>query len=318
MGIHDRDYYRDDEGSFLANWSRNGQVIKTLIAVTVVVFVLQLVSQPRSAPGSSGVFTDWLVLISNKVMQGQVWRLVTCGFLHSTERIWHILFNMLILWFVGREMEERYGSREFLTFYLLALVASSVAFIGSAAIGINHTTMETPVMGASGAVTAALILFVFNYPHRRILLFFVIPMPVWALGVIYVGQDLIGLVLPSADDKPGERVAFAAHLGGAAFGALYFLARIRLTALIPSWSKTAQRAQPRLRVRRDEEESEPELPDAPPPPPPPKADPDLDEHLEAQLDAVLAKMAKHGQGSLSSSERAILHRASEVYRRRRR
>ena len=48
------------------------------------------------------------------------------------------------------------------------------------------------------------------------------------------------------------------------------------------------------------------------------ADPDVDEHLEAQLDAVLAKVAKQGQSSLTSAERAILHRASEVYRRRRR
>jgi hypothetical protein len=45
---------------------------------------------------------------------------------------------------------------------------------------------------------------------------------------------------------------------------------------------------------------------------------DVDEHLEAQLDAVLAKVAAHGQGSLTSAEREILKRASEVYRKRRR
>ena len=326
MGIHDRDYYRNDEGGFLASWSRSGQVTKSLILVTVVCFVIQMVTVPEhnggASEGKAGWFTDSLVLVGNKVIHGEVWRLVTCGFLHSTDKkdgIFHILFNMLFLWFVGRELEERYGGREFLAFYLLALVLSSLAFMGSTYLKVNRTDMDTPCLGASGAVTAALVLFIFHAPHRRILLFFVIPMPIWVLGVFFVGRDFVLMVLPDAEAT--QKVAFAAHLGGAAFGALYFWAGRRITAMLPSWpSKIAQRAQPRLRVRHEEEDHEPELPEMPPEPPTPqpKSDSDLDEHLEAQLDAVLAKVAKQGQGSLTSTERAVLHRASELYRRRRR
>src|SRR5262245_2218503 len=251
MGIHDRDYYREDEGGFLANLSRSGQVTKSLIAITVAAFVIQLVTQPRNGPANSGPFTDALILAGNKVLHGEVWRLVTCGFLHS-DNIFHILFNMLILWLVGRELEERLGGREFLAFYLVSLVVSSLAFVGSTALGLNQTDLNTRALGASGAVTAALILFVFYDPKRKILLFFVLPMPIWVLGALRVGLDLIGMFNPGAGED-GMRVAFAAHLGGAAFGAIYYLSKLRITALLPGGSsKAAQRAQPRLRVRREE------------------------------------------------------------------
>src|SRR5258708_84372 len=181
-----------------------------------------------------GAFTNAMVLVGNKVIHGEVWRLVTCGFLHSTDSnngIFHILFNMLFLWLVGRELEERHGGREFLAFYLVALVVSSLAFMGWASLKLANTSMDSPCMGASGAVTAALVLFIFHAPHRRILFFFVIPMPIWVLGVMWVGFDFLALVSPdAAKSDTGHRVAFAAHLGGAAFGALYFLGKLRITA----------------------------------------------------------------------------------------
>ena len=64
------------------------------------------------------------------VLQGQVWRLLTYAFLHSTDQSipWHIIFNMLFLWWFGHEMEELYGPREFLTFYLVAAFLGGIAF----------------------------------------------------------------------------------------------------------------------------------------------------------------------------------------------
>src|SRR5712692_4649825 len=101
MGIHDRDYYRDDEGGFLSNFSRTGQMTKSLIAITVVVFVVQLATCVRAADGkivpNSGPVTAALELVGEKVMHGEVWRLITCGFLHDTDNIFHIILNMLIL-----------------------------------------------------------------------------------------------------------------------------------------------------------------------------------------------------------------------------
>ncbi len=91
----------------------------------------------------------WLELDPEKTFQqGQVWRLLTGAFCHAREMIWHILFNMLLLYWFGTRLETMYGSREFLLFYLVATVCSSLAYIGLA----RYTGSITPAIGASGAV----------------------------------------------------------------------------------------------------------------------------------------------------------------------
>ena len=74
-------------------------------------------------------FTDALELnVDRVVFHGEVWRLLTYAFLHDPGDIFHILFNMLLLYWFGCDMEEMYGPREFLVFYLVSAVAGGVAF----------------------------------------------------------------------------------------------------------------------------------------------------------------------------------------------
>src|SRR5262249_20613990 len=161
---------------------------------------------------------DHCVLIGDRVLHGEVWRLLTYGFLHSTDNLLHIILNMYVLFLFGREMEEHYGPREFLAFYLVGLMAAGLVDLGTARLGLNNTSLKSSVLGASGAVTAVMVLFAFHFPMKRILLLGLIPMPVWLLVVIFVGIDLLGMLFYDAVE--GERIAFAAHIGGAAFGAL--------------------------------------------------------------------------------------------------
>jgi hypothetical protein len=128
-----------------------------------------------------------------------------------------------------------------------------------------------------------------------------------------IGKDLMGL-FGEARSWDGGRVAVAAHLGGAAFAVLYYWQQWRVTNWIPSFS--ARRYAERPRVQRVHREAPRVV--APPTPTPPSYDEAAQEQLEAQLDAVLDKMNKQGRDSLTPAERAILQRASEVYRRRRR
>jgi hypothetical protein len=130
------------------------------------------------------------------------------------------------------------------------------------------------------------------------------------MAIIWVALDALRL-LNGADGG----VAVAVHLGGAAFGFAYFKFQWRLLNLwsgFGSWQR--RRDRPNLRVYRPEHEEE-----APMPTPVTVAAPtsDLDEHLEAKLDAVLEKVTKFGKDSLTDGERQILMRASEVYKRRR-
>jgi hypothetical protein len=213
---------------------------------------------------------------------------------------------MWFLWLFGGYVEELYGRWEFLAFYLTAALMGSLAFVAQAALG-WHLDMKSAGLGASGAVMGVMVLCAFHYPRLTILLFFVLPVPVWALAVFHVVQDSFGLL------GGGSGIAFSAHLGGAAFAALYYQMHWRLLSFWPkfrSWKN--QRRRPRLRVFRGDEESREPVPVATVPPAM-----DVDEQLEAKLDAVLAKVARTGQSSLTDAEKQILLRASEIYKKRR-
>ena len=161
-------------------------------------------------------------------------------------------------------------------------------------------------LGASGAVTAVLVLFALHYPNYRLYLWFLFPIPIWILVLVEVGQDLMGLL----SGNPGP-TAVAVHLGGAAFAFLYHKAQWRVLNLLAGLQGLKRyRMRSRLRVYRGE-------PARPATTAAPVVSADADEHLEAKLDAVLEKVARHGQDSLTDSERQILVRASEIYRRRR-
>jgi membrane associated rhomboid family serine protease len=308
MGIYDRDYYRKDGPSFLGSVAEQGRVCKWLIAINVIVFVLQIVIRPAPAPWYSdevtpslGWVTDTFILDIDKVMHGQVWRLLTYAFLHEPGSLWHILFNMLFLWWFGKEVEDIYGQREFLAFYLVS------AFLGGAAYllwGLGKPPYH-PCLGASGAVTACMVLFACHYPRHTILLFMFIPVPIWIFVAFQVAQDTFYFV-----SGLHTTTAVVVHLAGAAFGLAYYKFQFRVVNFWPQlrgWQR--RRGQPRLRVYH-EERQEPVSVAAP-------STSDVDEHLEAKMDAVLEKVKKSGLDSLTEHERQILVRASEVYRKKR-
>jgi hypothetical protein len=128
---------------------------------------------------------------------------------------------------------------------------------------------------------------------------------VWLLVVFQVSRDLFGFMTGHTGN-----VAVTVHLAGAAFAFLYYKSEIRLWNFIPDLGSLRRlRRRSNLRIYREE-----------PPRPvavggPPNAE--NTEHFEAKLDAVLEKVARYGQSSLTETERDLLMRASEVYKRRR-
>lgn len=314
MGIYDRDYYRKEGPSYLGSFTISGQATRWLLIVTIVVFIAQLLTRTRPHPQLPiwlpGVVTESLALVPEKVLHGEVWRLVTYAFLHSDgtglpkDNFWmHIVFNMWVLFLFGSYVEDIYGRWEFIAFYLVAALMGGLVYL------LEYVLLHRGGMclGASGAVTAVLILCALHYPHKTVLLFFVIPTPFWAMALLYVALDLLGFV-----GAREENIAFGVHLGGAAFALLYFKAQIRLLSFwdsVRAWKK--QRSRPRLRLYHPETE----LPE--PVPVGPKAGNEIDEQFEAKVDAVLEKVARAGQESLTDSEKQILLKASEIYKRRR-
>lgn len=306
MGIHDRDYYRDGSGGFLDSWGRQGAVV-WLIGITCAVFLAQLLTGhpgPRSSP-----LVAWGASIATPILSGEVWRLLTAVFLHGG--VWHLFVNMLVLYWAGSRMEEVYGPREFLAFYLLAGVFASGVDLTAE---VGNLIPPGVGFGASGAVTAVFVLYAFHFPRQQILLFFVIPMPIWAVVVLYVVLDSLG-----AAGVGRAGVGYFAHLGGALFGLIYYQTGVRFGALFRGGRGAGRRTRPALRVVPVEPEPETAEPvgaavERAPRPKPKEA---VDEHLEAKLDRVLEKVSKYGQDSLTPEEREILFKASELYKKRR-
>ena len=290
MGIYSRDYIRDSGSrpSFSAGGS--GSICKKLIIANIVVFVLQLFFR-TDGPGSLDQVSMMLSLSPDQVLHGQVWRLLTYAFCHSTVGFpWHILFNMLFLWWFGRTLEAMYGSREFLLFYLTAALVAGLAFV---TLGLA-TGRGTPAIGASGAVMAILMVYAIHFPRQKIYIWGIIPVEIWLVVTLYVLYDLWP-VLKGAQDG----VAHSAHLGGLAFGFLYYKFNLRIETLVSRIKKP--RFDRMFGSRRGIKIYQPTTEE------PRKA-------LDEQVDAILEKIHKQGEESLTPREREVLKRASDRYK----
>lgn len=315
MGIYDREYYRDESGG--SGWFSLAPACKTIIIVNLALFF-------AFWSGQESPVRAYLVASSSDIFRhGKLWELLTAAFIHDNRNILHVAWNMLFIWVVGREMEERYGSREFTFFYLTAAIFSTFLWaISDLAFGRGQGHV---MFGASGAVLAVVTLYVTWYPRREMLLFFIVPVEAWMLLAIYMASDTF-MMLQNAQGigvGPAFATAFAAHLGGAAYGYLYKRYDLRWSLLF-----SARRRKPRLRVvspprdqSRDRPSPQPAASSRSAGASPSKGNsPTLfpEEQLSARLDEVLAKIAREGgRSGLTDEENTILQEASRRARDRR-
>jgi len=193
--------------------------LKWLILINVVVFFLELVLLLSGERRFAVVFGPLGLDPADVFGRGYVWQLLTYSFLHSPVNIWHIIFNMLFLYWFGREIEQAWGTRRFVTFYLTAAVFSGLIF------SLVHVFREvTWCIGASGAVMAALMVYALYWPNRIILLMFIIPMRIRTFVIFVIAFEILSLL------QMNNGVANMAHLGGLLYGYLIVRLGPRLAA----------------------------------------------------------------------------------------
>ena len=320
MGLQDRNYYGDHGND---PWSTNPDawkggssgnsrrsIITIIIIINVVIFLADAFTSipaehlakyqfdvenaptaeaARDIPKPALWLSSTLSLKADVVQKPwNIWQLLTHGFAHasinSKSSFFHVGFNMITLFFLGRPVEQKYGRDEFLRFYLMAIVVAGVGWV--AAQWITGTT-NSSVVGASGAVSAVIALFIMNYWDETIYLFGAFGMKAWVLGALLIAYDLFRAFSVNSD------VAWEAHLIGMAFGAAYFQFKWNFSWMKFGWLASAVSSKPKLRVH----------------------DPDAkDEALKEQADKVLEKIANEGEGSLTSKERRILEKYSKSLR----
>ncbi len=146
-----------------------------------------------------------------------VWQPFTYMFIHA-DNIFHILFNMLMLWWVGSELETYWGGRYFLFYYFTcgigaALIYCTGVFIYYWFTG-NVSVLHAPMIGASGAIFGLLLAYGVLFGERVILFLFLFPMKAKYFVMIIGGIALMNLL----SQGPTSEVASLAHLGGLVVG----------------------------------------------------------------------------------------------------
>ena len=288
MGIHDRDYYRGDEprGFFLGG---DRSMVVNLLLVNVGVFLADVLLFNNELSG-------WLSLQASLFREPwNFWQLLTYGFAHDPHSVWHIGVNMLVLWFFGREVEVIYGKRLFLQLYLTLLVISGFCWVATENLLFHRN--ETSCVGASGAVFGMVLVFVLHFPTRLIYIWGILPIPVWVLVALYLMEDFMGIRNSLQDESNRSQIGHAAHLAGAACGALFYKTRWTLFSFVPQkLIKRGFKARPKLRLHSPEED---------------------DRLLSERVDSILEKISREGEASLTKEERRTLEDASRRYQRRR-
>jgi membrane associated rhomboid family serine protease len=325
MGSSNRDYMKDDPDGREPVWGADIPTTRLLLVVSIGVFFLQtllthdrgfseppsdsripaievvasssrlIASQlrPRGFGPQDSYVDEWFALEPEKVFHGQIWRLVTYVFCsYRGDDPFNLVFNMLMLWFLGPVLERMYGSRELLWFYLSAALACGLVFI---AFG-TKLFLPRELMGASPSVLAMLTLYATHFPRQETLFCWVIPIQMRFLLLIYVAVYVYGIMQAFKGHAPWEMVAYASGLWGIAFGYLYRRLNWRLAGFADMLDVSKlQRNMRRASTARTLKVFYPE----------PGA------QLDEQVDAILAKIHEHGSESLTERERSILQRASD-------
>ncbi len=177
MGIEDRGY----RPSGFKGFSFFPPVIKYLMIANVAVFFIQFLFNNVNFGGVPGWYLLNRYFALNPITgldqvgspyNFQIWQLITYQFMHSTSSLWHIGGNMFILWMFGMEIENRWGSKKFLLFYLLGGIGAGILQVSLAPI---FTDGLAVTIGASGAVYAVMVAFALFFPDRHIYLYFLLP-----------------------------------------------------------------------------------------------------------------------------------------------
>ncbi|MEY4332918.1 MAG: hypothetical protein RLZZ196_1656 [Bacteroidota bacterium] len=211
-------------------------IVKNLLIINGLLFLAQ---NTFAGPTSTFSFEDYLALHAWQSELFKPWQLITHMFLHGD--FGHIFGNMLALWMFGSILENLWGPKRFLLFYLLCGVGAAVIHLAILSFELMplvhqykeivtsnyvhdatyeqfmnyyHKKINVATLGASGAVFGILIAFVYLFPNTYIYIYFLFPIKAKWLGILYFSYELIFAIRNSA----GDNVARWAHVGGAVVG----------------------------------------------------------------------------------------------------
>ncbi len=226
----------------MGNFQSVPPVIKNLLIINTLVFFAQTVFANKWPFGIENLFA----LHDIRSVYFRPHQLITHMFLHGG--FTHLLFNMFALWMFGSILENLWGPKRFLIFYVLCGLGAAVLHLGVLYMDLNNVVeifnslpvtqqenlrysqgykLNQATVGASGAVFGCLAAFGYLFPNNLIYVYFFLPIKAKWFVILYAGLELwLGV-----NNSAGDNVAHWAHLGGALVGFL----------LVLYWNKTNRR-----------------------------------------------------------------------------
>jgi membrane associated rhomboid family serine protease len=217
--------------------------VKHLLIAIAAVFILQL-----SASQFFGIPFSYLFGFSPEgMLRGFVWQIVTYPFLHGG--LTHILFNCLILFMLGTQMEMRWGTKRFFQYYAVCAMGGALLQIliwllsMPFSAGFSHSLGSIPIVGASGALYGLFVAFGKLYGNAQIMVFFMFPMKARHFVILLASIEIVSAVFYSQNSN----VAHLVHLGGLITG--YLMLKIKGDDLNGKGGWRRRRAMGREEVR---------------------------------------------------------------------
>jgi len=277
---------------------RNGSVINLFIAINVFIFILVGLihlgewGMDRHHLGPYPIISwieNFTILpASFKVFLTKPWTLLTYMFMHAD--VFHILFNMIWLFFIGKIFEEYLGERKFTFVYLIGGMMGGILVLALySLIPALERDLQDQIMGASAGVMAIVIATATLLPNYSIFIVFIGSIPLKWIGLTYFILDLI--LIPY-----GNAGGHIAHLGGAIFGFIY----------ITQLNKGNDWAAPFIKLFQKKPKSHLKVVSRSV-----KLAPPIEKNKEQIVNEILDKISKTGFKSLSEKEKQTLKKASQ-------
>ena len=246
------------------------RVVKYLLIINTVIFVIQLIFRNQAQSGRADFSIEqWFAAVSWHPWE--IWRLVTFQFLHGDT--FHLLFNMIGLYFLGSFLERQWGGRRLLVFYLSCGAVGGAFFLVASKIS---PFFGDVLIGASGGVLGLLVAAAILFPGMLVIMI-LFPVPIRAAAAIFTAIYVFSVLDKASVNRGGN----LCHLGGMATGLIWVLA----VPYIRRWR--IQRGSGTYLKKQQNQLKE-----------------------DYEIDRVLAKVHDHGIHSLTGPERRMLQKAT--------
>jgi len=185
--------------------------VKVLLIACIAGFVLQQTADQFFG----GNWLAGLALVpSGFILKHQLWQLVTYAFLHAD--VMHLFFNLMMLVFIGGELEAVWGSRRFLKFYFFCSISAGLLYLFLQLLVLRGDGLHQPMVGASGAIFGLLAAYGILFSERTLLFMLVFPMKAKQFVLVLGAIELMSTIFSSRSG-----LSSAAHLGGMLAGVGY-------------------------------------------------------------------------------------------------